>query len=337
MQLTALIKTFDPERLYFRQAIRTCLVASIALLIAEFANFRNDLFAVWSAVFIIQVNQGLTVSKQLTTVGITGGVSAITVGIATYLQSDPLLSSLFIGLIAFSTPLLGSRGFDQWNFGFRVCLLSILAAGTPMAESGPFWSRIIQVALGTVVALLVSLLVWPHKPKRLFGNSLSATLRAASALYDSMVELVPLKQETKAVRRFHRQRDRALQLLHRNGEIWEAWTRKRPPAQEMERLEEEIDQLYEILLGLSLLHYKEIPSEVVDPLRKIGRHIHTLLDSPVRDEHCIQKTTLLMMQEIMNIEQTTQETRFLLHNLFLLVRNCDAIALLVRRVREAHG
>jgi len=343
MQVADLFHRFDPERLYFRQAIRTALVATIAILINEIFGFQADLFGVWSAIFIIQVNSGLTIKRQLITIGVTGGVSALAVAIATLLQDRIVLVSIFVASAAFATPIFGSKGFHRWNFAFRVTLLSLLAAQIPAPDPQYAIDRMVQVAMGTLLAALICLVVWPHRPRPLFRSSLRATLLSAASFYDSIVTLVPDDSRERAINRFQLQRDRSLRLLHRNGQIWDAWSSRRPPSHLYARLEDELDQIFEILFSLSLLRYKwgspERMQALVPTLQQFGEAVHQLVDRTPGHRADVSTVEEQMRASIAQIDRSggaPREVAFLLYLLGGLSDHCIAIAGLIDEIAREY-
>lgn len=337
---------FDPERLFFRQAIRTSLVATLALAFTDLLHFRfnNDLFAIWGAIFIIQVNTALTVRQQLVTILITGLICGATVWVGSLLQELPYLAALFVAALAFTTPILGARGFDLWNLAFRICLFGLLGAGIAIPEgSSPFF-RFIQVMVGTALAAAVSFLIWPNRPRLLFRQSLAATLLAASNLYRAMVDRIGTSEEGtvghKAIRNFHQSRDRAVRLLHRNGQIADAWIESRSTSQiERElthKIEGEIDQLYEILLSLGTLRTHDTAPEKMEQLlpelSKIGEGMELTLDHQSGLAEMVSGSAgVVEFSKQWERELSTkqrEELQFLIHYLLSLIRSCQKISFL---------
>lgn len=354
-KLSPFFNRFDPERLFFRQAIRTALVATLALAFTDFLHFRfnNDLFAIWGAIFIIQVNTALTVRQQFQTIWMVGSICALTVWVGSLLQPLPYWAALFVALLAFATPVMGARGFDLWNLAFRICLFGILGAGIPIPEGSSPADRFLQVIVGTALAAAVSLFVWPNKPRLLFRQSLSATLLAATSLYRAMVDRLGHTEEGtvghKAIRHFHQSRDRAVRLLHRNGQIADSWIeseRTRSIERSLtHRIEEEIDRLYEILLNASTLRIRDTLPDKMDqllsPLSEIGDGMALSLEQKMGLPQMVDGSNRVIAlfhhwKELLS-PQETEEFQLLIHHLLSLIRSCEAIKLLNQELEEASG
>jgi uncharacterized membrane protein YccC len=201
-----------------KQAIKTAVAGVISILVTNLFHLPQGYWAAISALIVMQSNVGATLSASRTRLAGTA-VGALVGGVFMAIFG-PSLTAFGLGLTGFGLGLTG--------FALAVAIAFFLCDWLRLAESQRLatvtvaiimlipattsaWivalHRFVEVALGIVIALAVSLVLWPNHARRSVRQGLSDTLRTLALLYravmhsyrgreDTSVE--PLKSEVSA-------------------------------------------------------------------------------------------------------------------------------------------
>lgn len=175
--------TFERRRL-LRDAMKTALAAMLCWWVARALGLPDGYWGSISAVIVLQSNVGATVTAS----------------------RDRLIGTLLGAVFGFSFSLLGAL---PWNYFAAVtaavllCGLLGLRASARLAgvtitivmlvqQQGPRWElplcRVLEVALGIVVALAVSTLVLPDRARLHLRDGLAQEFLVLSAFFETVLE-----------------------------------------------------------------------------------------------------------------------------------------------------
>jgi uncharacterized membrane protein YccC len=186
MEMPAIPRLVRTYRHQLRFCLRTTVAGLLALVITNVFTFPlHGLWAVLTAIVVTQVSIGgslrATVEYMIGTLG--GAIYAAALGVLiphTTAASQALVLSLAVAPLAFAAAI---------NPSFRVAPFSavlVLLIGGAIGESaaGSAVTRVSEVALGGVVAVVVSVLVFPARAEGL-------AIEAAGRILNQMAELLP--------------------------------------------------------------------------------------------------------------------------------------------------
>jgi hypothetical protein len=179
-------ETFRAFRPQLRYGLRVTAAGLAAFGIARSFNIPlHGLWAVLTAIVVSQISVGgslrATIEYNIGTLG--GAVYAAAIGLAiphTTPLMQALVLALSVGPLAFAAAI---------NPSFRVAPFSavlVLLIGSQLGESpiGSAVTRVVEVAIGGAVAVVVSLIVFPERAEGL-------RLEAASRILNVMADLLP--------------------------------------------------------------------------------------------------------------------------------------------------
>ncbi len=161
-----------------RQAVKTTIAACLAYLIADFLEMPQAFWAAVVAIFVTQANIGASLGQALdwfmgSLIGaIVGGAVAVVIGDSFPLRLAGLAATVLVmGYFAAARPQMRIACVNA----------SIIILGTHVL--GPPWEaagfRVLEVIIGTVVAILTMLLVFPARA----GPALAAHIARTLPLY----------------------------------------------------------------------------------------------------------------------------------------------------------
>jgi uncharacterized membrane protein YccC len=172
------------RRIHFALGLRVTLAALVALVAAQLAGLPLPLWSVLTAVIVTQMSVGRTlkasIDYMLGTIGgsIYGGAVAVLIPHTTELA---LLGVLVVAVAPLALYAALRPGMNVVPISAIIVLLvPALSSGTPLDSA---INRILEVALGALVGLLVSALVVPSSAHRL-------TRQAAAGMLEQMAEAI---------------------------------------------------------------------------------------------------------------------------------------------------
>ncbi|HYM00765.1 MAG TPA: FUSC family protein [Blastocatellia bacterium] len=167
-----------------KQAIKTGIAAAISLYVARFFKLPEGYWAVISTLIVMQSNVGATVNASSgrlagTAIGaIMGGVFVAAIGSS---------SLSFILAVTVTVIVCASlRLFESYRLaGVTVAIIMLVH------HSGPGWiiavHRFLEVSIGIVVALLVSVTVWPAGARNRLRKEISLLFARCQELYITLI------------------------------------------------------------------------------------------------------------------------------------------------------
>lgn len=160
---------------FVRHALKTTFAACISYAIAEFFELPQSFWAAVVAIFVTQANVGASLGQAF--YWFLGSLLGVVIGGAVVLLvgSDPAMRLL--GL-APTVLVLGYLAARQPPLRIACVNAAIMILGTPMFEA-PIYSagvRMIEVVIGTVVALATVLLIFPSRAGPALASHVAQTL-----------------------------------------------------------------------------------------------------------------------------------------------------------------
>src|SRR5277367_4362000 len=163
-----------------KQAVKTAVAGLISLYITNFFRLPEGYWAAITALIVMQSNVGATLSASRTRLAGTA-VGAIVGGIFVALFGMNLLGFALAVAIAFFLCDLLHLADSQRLATVTVATIMLIA------HTSSAWivalHRFTEVALGILVALLVSLTLWPNHARRRVREGLVDILAKLAALY----------------------------------------------------------------------------------------------------------------------------------------------------------
>jgi len=158
-----------------RQAVKTTIAACLAYVIADFLGLPQAFWAAVVAIFITQANIGASLGLALdwflgSLVGaVVGGAVAVLLGHSFPLRLAGLAATvLVLAYFAAARPQMRIACVNA-----AIIILGTPVFGTPLASAV---IRMIEVVIGTVVAILTMLLVYPSRAGPALASHVSRTL-----------------------------------------------------------------------------------------------------------------------------------------------------------------
>jgi uncharacterized membrane protein YgaE (UPF0421/DUF939 family) len=177
-----------------KHTIKTGVALGLTLAIINFFNISFGYYAVVALVVAMQPTLGIGFDAGKQRVICTAIGAVISVVVVNSLGSNPFTVGLGVGL----TILVCSYcGFDQ---GYKPgCIMVTLAIMAHSAEPNLYiWGRFTETILGFVIALVVSLLIWPDTASQQLDPSLSLTFSKLGQLYEIVINQYLYSQNSTA-------------------------------------------------------------------------------------------------------------------------------------------
>lgn len=158
-----------------RQAVKTTIAACLAYLIADFLALPQAFWAAVVAIFVTQANIGASLGQALdwflgSLVGAVVGVGvAVLVGNELPLRVAGLAATVLVmAYFAASRPQMRIACVNA-----AIVILGTPVFGTPLNSAS---TRVVEVVIGTIVAILTMLLVFPSRAGPALASHISQTL-----------------------------------------------------------------------------------------------------------------------------------------------------------------
>jgi len=183
-----------------RQAFKTTIAACLAYLIADGMELPQAFWAAVVAIFVTQANIGASLGQALdwflgSLVGVVvGGAVAVLVGNGSDLRLIASLAGTVFALSYFAA-LMPQMRIACVNAA--IIILGSSAFGTPIESAG---IRMFEVVIGTIVAILTMLLVFPSRAGPALATHISRTLPLYFGLLSDLLEaMLTGRYDQKAV------------------------------------------------------------------------------------------------------------------------------------------
>lgn len=167
-----------------KQAVKTAIAGLISLFVTNLFHLPQGYWAAISALIVMQSNVGATLAASRTRLAGTA-VGALIGGLFVALFGTNTLAFAVAVAIAFFVCDLLRLAESQRLATVTVAIIMLITSNTSA------WivalHRFTEVALGIVVALVVSLTVWPNHARRSVREGLADTLRKLSLFFQAIV------------------------------------------------------------------------------------------------------------------------------------------------------
>ncbi len=168
-----------------RQAIKTAVAGLVSMYVARLFHLPEGYWAAISALIVMQSNVGATLSASRTRLAGTA-VGAVVGGAFVALWGDSIPGfALAVALAFFLCFVL--RLPDSQRLA-TVTVAIIMLIGRPVSPWTVALHRFIEVSLGILIALVISLTLWPNRARRSLREGLAAALVKLGALYQAVTD-----------------------------------------------------------------------------------------------------------------------------------------------------
>jgi uncharacterized membrane protein YccC len=168
-----------------KQAAKTAIAAVVSLYVTNLFHLPEGYWAAISAVIVMQSNVGATLSASRTRLAGTA-VGALVGGVFMAIFGMNVLGFALAVTVAFMICDLLHLADSQRLATVTVAIIMLIG------HTASAWvialHRFTEVALGILVALLVSLTLWPNHARRSVRQGLADTLLKLSGLYRALME-----------------------------------------------------------------------------------------------------------------------------------------------------
>jgi uncharacterized membrane protein YgaE (UPF0421/DUF939 family) len=168
-----------------RHAVKTGVAAVVCLYLTDLLRLPQGYWAAVSAMIVLQSSVGATVNASLSRFAGTA-IGAVLGGLFVKLWGSHVWA---LGAAATITvwlcAALGLR--DSYRLASATVALVMLTSGAGSAGTVAL-HRFLEVALGILVALLITLLMWPSRARDDLRGVVAETLRRLEALYQAVVQ-----------------------------------------------------------------------------------------------------------------------------------------------------
>jgi uncharacterized membrane protein YgaE (UPF0421/DUF939 family) len=176
-----------------KQATKTAIAGLISLYVTNLFHLPQGYWAAFSALIVMQSNVGATLNASRTRLAGTA-VGAVVGGIFVGLfGTNIMFFALAVAVAFFVCDLLHLA--DSQRLATVTVAIIMVAGGTTSAWSVSL-HRFSEVALGILIALLVSLTLWPNHARRSVRQGLADTLLKLSAFYRAVMRNYRMEEAT---------------------------------------------------------------------------------------------------------------------------------------------
>jgi uncharacterized membrane protein YccC len=168
----------------FQHAIKTAIAAVLTILLYQLFNIPEGIWAAISAVIVMQANLGGSLSASRsrflgTAIGASMGIACMSI-----LGQSPW--SVGIALVLAILLCSYFKLKESYRLASATVLLVMLVHGPNVWILGLY--RFLNVILGIIVALIVSIFIWPSRAREHLRHGLSQVLMDCGQLYQLLVD-----------------------------------------------------------------------------------------------------------------------------------------------------
>lgn len=168
-----------------KQGLKTAIAGVIALLISALVHLPEGYWAAISALIVMQSNVGATLNASRTRLAGTA-VGALTGGLFVALLGGSVTG--FAVAVAVTFVLCDLLRLTDSQRLATVTVAIVMLTGRTSAAWTIALHRFAEVAIGIVVALLVSLTLWPNHARRGVRQGLAAAITIVRTLYEALMQ-----------------------------------------------------------------------------------------------------------------------------------------------------
>jgi uncharacterized membrane protein YgaE (UPF0421/DUF939 family) len=167
-----------------KQAVKTAIAGVVSLYVTRIFHLPQGYWAAISALIVMQSNVGATLSASRTRLAGTA-VGAVVGGAFTALLGDNILDFALAVAVAFFLCFVLRLPDSQRLSTVTVAIIMLIG------RSASAWivalHRFTEVSIGILIALVVSLTLWPNHARRSLREALATALVNLGALYQAVV------------------------------------------------------------------------------------------------------------------------------------------------------
>jgi uncharacterized membrane protein YccC len=236
-----------------KQAIKTAIAGVISLYLTNLFHLPQGYWAAITALIVMQSNVGATLSASRTRLAGTA-IGAIVGGFFMAMFGMNVMGFALAVTIAFFVCDVLHLAESQRLATVTVAIIMLIG------QTASAWvialHRFTEVALGILIALLVSLTLWPNHARRSVRQGLADTLLKLSALYRAVMrsyrcQPAPAVEELKSIETL---RSDVSSAIHKNADLLQfALQEAFGPMKERESLALLVDQVRRIFHAVEIL------------------------------------------------------------------------------------
>jgi uncharacterized membrane protein YccC len=170
-----------------RQAIKTAVAGLVSMYVARLFHLPEGYWAAISALIVMQSNVGATLSASRTRLAGTA-VGAVVGGAFVALWGDSVPGFALAVAVAFFLCFVLRLPDSQRLATVTVAIIMLI--GRPVSPWTVALHRFIEVSLGILIALVISLTLWPNHARRSLREGLATALIKLGELYQAAL-LIP--------------------------------------------------------------------------------------------------------------------------------------------------
>src|SRR5580704_9156100 len=166
-----------------RQAIKTAVAGLASMYVARLFHLPEGYWAAISALIVMQSNVGATLSASRTRLAGTA-VGAVVGGAFVALWGDTIPGFALAVAVAFFLCFVLRLPDSQRLATVTVAIIMLI--GRPVSPWTVALHRFIEVSLGILIALVISLTLWPNHARRSLREGLATALMKLGELYQAV-------------------------------------------------------------------------------------------------------------------------------------------------------
>jgi uncharacterized membrane protein YccC len=238
-----------------KQAVKTAIAGVISLYLTDLFHLPEGYWAAISALIVMQSNVGATLSASRTRLAGTA-VGAVVGGLfAAVFGMNTMAFALAVAIAFF---VCDSLHLAESQRLATVTVAIIMLIGRTSSAWIIALHRFAEVALGILIALLVSLTLWPNHARRSVRRGLVDTLLKLGALYRAIMRgyLGQLAAPLEASGSIDALKSDLSSAIHKNGDLLQfALQESFGPLKERESLASLVDQVQRIFHATETLEF----------------------------------------------------------------------------------
>lgn len=176
-----------------KQAVKTAIAGAISMYVTRVFHWPEGYWAAISALIVMQSNVGATLNASRSRLAGTA-VGAVIAGLFVALFGANMLTFALAVAIAFF--VCGVLDLAESQRLATVTVAIIMLTGRANAAWTVALHRFSEVALGIIIALLVSLTLWPNHARRSVRQGLAEALVRLNAFYQAVMHKYRLEEAT---------------------------------------------------------------------------------------------------------------------------------------------
>jgi uncharacterized membrane protein YgaE (UPF0421/DUF939 family) len=170
---------------HLRHAVKTGVAAVACLYVTNLFRLPQGYWAAISAMIVLQSSVGATVNASLNRFAGTA-IGAVLGGLFVTLWGSNIWAfGAAATITVWTCASLGLKDSYRLASATAAIVMVTSSAGSPWAEA---LRRFLEIALGILVALLITLLMWPSRARDDLRGAMAETLRGLEALYQAVVQ-----------------------------------------------------------------------------------------------------------------------------------------------------